>query len=480
MAPSPRPTATTRCLRARARADHGAPTSSPARAARCRPSWAGRSPARVRRALLGRPGPQRGAVRPTTARCAPRASAPRCSRTTCASGSPAGARCSPIDEIFELVVDSAFVGMRKPDPEIYELTWSGSAWRPSECLFVDDIEVERRGGAGASASGRCSTAIPSRRWPRAERAGGRLAGRPGARRRGRRGRRRAGRDGRRGPRGGPRAGRRTARRVAASPARHVRSRVRAQTRPDPGGPLPASRARRAALRPRGARRRARRAPRQPRGGGARRRPRRRDGGRGLRRSRRPGGARARRRVPARAALPQRPRLVRPRPRAGPRPRRGGGHDRVGPRQGRRRRAPWRRRARARARGRPRPVGPGARDARRASGGGALRGRPRSRPGPPTPPPTRCWASLPGRCSAARSTASSPRASARAACVTRCAPMGRRSPSTSACTPVTRPTGPAPRPCSSTPPRAWTRRVRWSGGPAARRSSRRWASARWPA
>ena len=28
----------------------------------------------------------------------------------------------PVDEIFELVVDSAFVGMRKPEPEIYRLT----------------------------------------------------------------------------------------------------------------------------------------------------------------------------------------------------------------------------------------------------------------------------------------------------------------------------------------------------------------------
>ncbi|MDQ2675966.1 MAG: HAD family phosphatase, partial [Actinomycetota bacterium] len=28
----------------------------------------------------------------------------------------------PVDEIFELVVDSAFVGMRKPEPEIYMLT----------------------------------------------------------------------------------------------------------------------------------------------------------------------------------------------------------------------------------------------------------------------------------------------------------------------------------------------------------------------
>ena len=28
----------------------------------------------------------------------------------------------PVDEIFELVVDSAFVGCRKPDPRIYEIT----------------------------------------------------------------------------------------------------------------------------------------------------------------------------------------------------------------------------------------------------------------------------------------------------------------------------------------------------------------------
>ena len=48
---------------------------------------------------------------------------------------------APIDEIFELVVDSAFVGVRKPDPEIYELTVAGLGVPADECLFVDDIEV---------------------------------------------------------------------------------------------------------------------------------------------------------------------------------------------------------------------------------------------------------------------------------------------------------------------------------------------------
>jgi len=48
---------------------------------------------------------------------------------------------APIDDIFELVVDSAFVGVRKPDPEIYELTVTGLGVPAAECLFIDDIEV---------------------------------------------------------------------------------------------------------------------------------------------------------------------------------------------------------------------------------------------------------------------------------------------------------------------------------------------------
>jgi epoxide hydrolase-like predicted phosphatase len=49
----------------------------------------------------------------------------------------------PVDEIFELVVDSAFVGMRKPEREIYELTMSqlGGGVAAADCLFVDDVEV---------------------------------------------------------------------------------------------------------------------------------------------------------------------------------------------------------------------------------------------------------------------------------------------------------------------------------------------------
>jgi putative hydrolase of the HAD superfamily len=48
----------------------------------------------------------------------------------------------PVDEVFDLVVDSAFVGVRKPEPEIYELTLErlGGGIGTDACLFVDDVE----------------------------------------------------------------------------------------------------------------------------------------------------------------------------------------------------------------------------------------------------------------------------------------------------------------------------------------------------
>jgi epoxide hydrolase-like predicted phosphatase len=53
------------------------------------------------------------------------------------------AKLPELDEIFELVVDSAFVGMRKPEPGIYELTVErlGGNLHAEECLFVDDLET---------------------------------------------------------------------------------------------------------------------------------------------------------------------------------------------------------------------------------------------------------------------------------------------------------------------------------------------------
>jgi putative hydrolase of the HAD superfamily len=47
----------------------------------------------------------------------------------------------PVDEIFEVVVDSGFVGCRKPDREIYDITLERMGVPAEECLFVDDIDV---------------------------------------------------------------------------------------------------------------------------------------------------------------------------------------------------------------------------------------------------------------------------------------------------------------------------------------------------
>jgi putative hydrolase of the HAD superfamily len=48
----------------------------------------------------------------------------------------------PVDEIFEVVVDSGFVGCRKPDREIYDLTLERMGGpSPEECLFIDDTDV---------------------------------------------------------------------------------------------------------------------------------------------------------------------------------------------------------------------------------------------------------------------------------------------------------------------------------------------------
>jgi putative hydrolase of the HAD superfamily len=51
------------------------------------------------------------------------------------------AKLPEIDELFEVVVDSAFVGMRKPDPAIYELTLERLGMAAEECVFVDDLEL---------------------------------------------------------------------------------------------------------------------------------------------------------------------------------------------------------------------------------------------------------------------------------------------------------------------------------------------------
>jgi epoxide hydrolase-like predicted phosphatase len=52
------------------------------------------------------------------------------------------AKLPEIDELFDVVVDSAFVGLRKPDPAIFDLTLERLGGVPPErCVFVDDLDV---------------------------------------------------------------------------------------------------------------------------------------------------------------------------------------------------------------------------------------------------------------------------------------------------------------------------------------------------
>src|SRR5438874_2603924 len=46
----------------------------------------------------------------------------------------------PVDEIFEVIVDSAFVGARKPEPSIFEITLERLGVEPAAALLVADFE----------------------------------------------------------------------------------------------------------------------------------------------------------------------------------------------------------------------------------------------------------------------------------------------------------------------------------------------------
>jgi putative hydrolase of the HAD superfamily len=55
------------------------------------------------------------------------------------SGEPVWRSLLPVDELFDVVVDSSQVRMRKPDPAIFLLTCERLGLSPNECLFVDDL-----------------------------------------------------------------------------------------------------------------------------------------------------------------------------------------------------------------------------------------------------------------------------------------------------------------------------------------------------
>ena len=46
----------------------------------------------------------------------------------------------PVDELFDFVIDSSEVGMRKPNPAIFELALDTGGFTPGQVLFLDDYE----------------------------------------------------------------------------------------------------------------------------------------------------------------------------------------------------------------------------------------------------------------------------------------------------------------------------------------------------
>jgi putative hydrolase of the HAD superfamily len=53
----------------------------------------------------------------------------------------------PLDELFDVVIDSSDVGMRKPDPRIYQLTLARLGVEPSRAVFLDDAVGNVAGAA---------------------------------------------------------------------------------------------------------------------------------------------------------------------------------------------------------------------------------------------------------------------------------------------------------------------------------------------
>lgn len=61
----------------------------------------------------------------------------------------------PLDELFDDVVDSSEVGVRKPNPAIFELACRRLDIEPSRALFIDDFEGNVVGARSAGLAGIC-------------------------------------------------------------------------------------------------------------------------------------------------------------------------------------------------------------------------------------------------------------------------------------------------------------------------------------
>ena len=59
----------------------------------------------------------------------------------------------PIYDLFDVIIDSSEVGMRKPDKEIYDLTSQKLEVDNDQCLMIDDLIANVHGAENAGMQG---------------------------------------------------------------------------------------------------------------------------------------------------------------------------------------------------------------------------------------------------------------------------------------------------------------------------------------
>lgn len=64
-----------------------------------------------------------------------------------AADAGAASTTSEVMAMFDLVIESSKVGVRKPDPEIYRMMCEALQVRPADCLYLDDLGVNCKGAA---------------------------------------------------------------------------------------------------------------------------------------------------------------------------------------------------------------------------------------------------------------------------------------------------------------------------------------------
>jgi epoxide hydrolase-like predicted phosphatase len=47
----------------------------------------------------------------------------------------------PVAELFDVVIDSSELGVRKPDPRIYHATLAALGVAPEAAVFIDDMQI---------------------------------------------------------------------------------------------------------------------------------------------------------------------------------------------------------------------------------------------------------------------------------------------------------------------------------------------------